>query len=131
MEEYIKYENRKVRRAYTRYRVSDHNLRIEKDRLNTKNKQDIKAKGIPQAERICMKCEANQVEDETHIFTCQAYSKWRDKYGINRELQGRHIKTIKQAKPNTMWYVYQVIRIVDKEMVKTPEQAPSGQGKPT
>ena len=32
MEKYLEYDNRKLRRSYTRYRISDHNLRIEKDR---------------------------------------------------------------------------------------------------
>ena len=46
MEEYLNYEHRKVRRTYTKYRVSDHNLQIEKERWTTKTRQDGGKKGI-------------------------------------------------------------------------------------
>ena len=32
MESYVEYGCRKVRRAFTKYRISDHNLRVERDR---------------------------------------------------------------------------------------------------
>ena len=82
MEKYLEYDNRKVRRTFTRYRVSDHNLQIEKGWWTNPNKQDGKTKGIPQEQCICKRCETDQVEDETHIFTCEAHKHWRDKYGI-------------------------------------------------
>ena len=131
MEEYLKYEHRKVRRAYSRYRTSDHNLRIEKDRWTTTRVQEgSKNKGTPREERLCTKCTEKEVEDETHIFTCPAYRDLRNKYGINARTNRDIYTAVALAKPNTMWFVYQVMKMVDRNNTETPPRNSKARRKP-
>ena len=58
----------KVRKCYTKFRLSDHTLNIEQGRHN----------GIEKSERFCPFC-TNQVETEIHfLIQCQAYNSPRE-----------------------------------------------------
>ena len=58
---YLAYPIRKVRVAYKKYRISDHNLRIERDMcVGNRQKKDP----IPREEGKCRKCQEGIVEDE-------------------------------------------------------------------
>ena len=50
--------NRNYRRALSQFRMSTHNLQIEKGRYL----------GLPQAERLCKLCNMNDIENEYHFL---------------------------------------------------------------
>lgn len=65
--------SRKLRIAFTKLRLSAHNLRIETGRYGRNR--------IDQNERLCLLCNTNNVEDEFHfMFKCEVYSTLRKKY---------------------------------------------------
>ena len=56
----------RLRRSLTKYRLSDHNLRIE---IGRKCKPHL-----PLCERICLRCDSNVIDDEFHfLFTCKSH----------------------------------------------------------
>ena len=62
-------KNFDLRKMFTRFRISAHRLAIETGRY----------KGIPRQDRLCTRCSANAVEDETHfLFECSGMNKERD-----------------------------------------------------
>jgi hypothetical protein len=69
MEEYLSIiKNPKIRSTLSRYRVSNHNLQIERGRYEN----------IPQEQRICKFCNSNEVENEYHFaLKCQKYEALR------------------------------------------------------
>ena len=61
----------KFRIALTRFRVSSHDLAIERGRYTN----------IPREERICTNCNLNILENEFHfVMTCRKHSELRSKY---------------------------------------------------
>ena len=55
-----------LRRSLTKYRLSDHNLRVE---IGRKCKPHL-----PLNERICLRCDSNVIDDEFHfLFTCKCH----------------------------------------------------------
>ena len=70
MKGYLRYPNKKVCVSYTRLRISDHDLRVERDRWRRRKGE---AQPTPQEERLCRGCEAEKIEDEWHVFRCMAY----------------------------------------------------------
>ena len=71
MEKYLQtISNFGMRRYITKFRVSDHNLEIELGRKRTPQ--------IPLNERICRRCEMNEIDDEWHLmFSCTKFTKER------------------------------------------------------
>ena len=66
---YTSFLNDDLRGIITRWRLSNHNLKIETGRY----------KGIPRNERICDSCET--LEDEQHaVFVCVRYNEIRQRY---------------------------------------------------
>ena len=60
----------RLRRCITMFRVSDHNLEIELGRKKTPK--------VPLHERICRRCDMNEIDDEWHlIFSCTKFTKER------------------------------------------------------
>ena len=57
------------------FRLSQHKLRIERDRHN----HGVR---IPPEQRLCRMCTSLQVEDEYHIFNCTAYHNVRKECNI-------------------------------------------------
>ena len=65
----------KIRRQLSRFRLSNHNLCIEKGR-HSKPK-------MPVEKRLCVVCKTNQIEDEFHFLcVCKAYQDLRDEFFI-------------------------------------------------
>jgi hypothetical protein len=63
--------DKKFKIALTRFRLSSHNLEIERGRYNN----------VIRSERICQFCNLNVVENEYHfLLTCPLYSNIRKKY---------------------------------------------------
>lgn len=70
LERYLLLDNFNLRRAMCRLRISAHDLRIESGRYY-KNK-------ILRADRLCTRCDMNEVEDEFHFLTkCKLFEKER------------------------------------------------------
>jgi hypothetical protein len=71
-EKYLDYiKENKYRTALTRFRLSSHNLAIETGRYNM----------VDRAERICLNCNMNVIENEFHfLLICPKYSDLRKKY---------------------------------------------------
>ena len=60
-------ENTKLRKTYSKFRLSAHELEIEKGRYGVKS--------IPPEQRICKMCDQNMVEDEIHfLIACSRYA---------------------------------------------------------
>ena len=60
-----KFEHRK---NFTKFRISSHKLMIEKGRYH----------GIPREERLCLRCDLKEIEDEIHfIFQCPHFAQSR------------------------------------------------------
>ena len=58
-------ENRDVRKCFTQFRISAHQLAIERRRY----------KNLKATERICNFCQAKEVDDEMHfLIKCQKFS---------------------------------------------------------
>ena len=68
-EPYLKYvTNSQVRKSLTQFRISAHDLAIERGRY----------KNIDKDKRICKLCSNNDIEDECHfLLNCKAYDKER------------------------------------------------------
>ena len=113
METYLQYRCRRVRRAFTKYRTSDHNLRVERDRWLTQRSRGVNDAAPPRHERVCLACDEGKVEDEYHVFTCPAYAEWRREYGITASSPLDIIEAVRRAASSTMWYVYRVMTRVD------------------
>ena len=63
----------KLRKYLTRYRISEHNLAIEKGRH--------RQTWLPREERLCIHCTQSEVETELHFLTtCPLYQDIRDLY---------------------------------------------------
>ena len=62
-----------LRMAFTRFRTSSHRLRIEMARWNRPVP--------PPAERTC-RCDAGEVQDEEHVFTCALTAATRQQAGF-------------------------------------------------
>ena len=61
----------KLRREFSRFRLSSHQLAIEKGRYNN----------TPREQRKCTCCNQNVIENEYHfLLVCQAYRQLRIKY---------------------------------------------------
>ena len=70
LEPYLLFGSRQQRQILTKFRISAHNLHIEKGRYC----------GTKVEDRICNLCK-NGIEDEVHfLFTCPALNKYRDPY---------------------------------------------------
>ena len=67
MESYLKYGNRNQRRLLTKFRISAHNLKIERGRYLR----------LPVVERICVLCGGN-VEDEICLLLCPSLDNVRE-----------------------------------------------------
>ena len=81
IENFIYYYNYQIRRCFTKIRISDHDLEIEKGRYTK----------IPRILRICKKC--NKIEDEEHfILECL----------INGKLRTDLFETLTKENPNFM-----------------------------
>ena len=104
---YLHCSVRKVRCAFTRFRISAHNLRIERDRWHHK------ANPIPRDERVCRGCDGNKVEDELHIFTCPRYETLRRRYHISAGSPDQISALVKEAATPVMWFVYHAMKLVD------------------
>ena len=104
---YLNYPVRKVRCAFTRYRISAHNLRIERDRWHHRAQPD------PREECICRMCNDARVEDEFHIFVCPASETIRRRYQINVQSEEAISALVAEAKPNVLWFVYHTLKLVD------------------
>ena len=72
-EEYLTYcKNPKSKTSLTKFRLSNHKLRIESDRYKTPR--------IPPELRICLQCNQHVTEDETHLLLyCDMYNELRTK----------------------------------------------------
>ena len=107
MERYLQYGVRKVRRAVAKFRVSDHNLRVERDRWLAR------AAYVPREQRICTHCDAGQVQDEPHVFTCTWHRPLQRRYNIDPSDPRGAINDLVLAKPNVLWYVYHTMKAED------------------
>ncbi len=72
VENYLKYiHNSKIRIIFSRFRLSAHNLNIEKGRHR---KEDI-------SKRLCKQCSLNKIEDEIHfLLHCPKYNNLRNDF---------------------------------------------------
>ncbi len=67
-EPYLKMKNLAHRRSLTKFRISSHQLEIEKGRFQK----------LPIDDRICKQCNSNQIEDERHfLLVCSSYAENR------------------------------------------------------
>ena len=58
--------------SFTKFRLSNHKLRIESDRFKTPR--------IPSELRVCTQCQQHVTEDETHLLLyCDMYNELRSK----------------------------------------------------
>ena len=112
-EAYLGCPNRRLRRAYARFRVSDHNLAVERGRWATVAQQGEAKRPIPLCDRLCLACNDGSVQDEWHIFRCAAYAHWRVRYAITCTSREDICQVLRLATPATMWYVYRVMRDTD------------------
>ena len=65
--------NKEIRSTFSKIRISNHILQIEKDRHSPKP--------IPVEKRICKMCSLNEVEDEHHfVMVCPYYAKNRQQF---------------------------------------------------
>ena len=107
LEKYLLYGVWKVRRAVAQFRVSDHNLRVERDRWHAKDSY------VPREDRLCTHCDAQQVQDEMHIFTCSWHETLRRRYNIDATDQRATLNDLVEARPNMLWYLYHVMAAED------------------
>ena len=105
---YLNCAVRKVRCAFTRFRISAHKLRVERDRWHNK------ANPVPRDERICRVCDNGQVEDEFHIFTCPCYETLRRRYHVSTNSREQISALVRTAAAPVMWFVYHVLKQVDQ-----------------
>ena len=64
-------KDREIRKCFTRFRISAHQLEIEKGRY----------KGIDAEKRLCKFCNRNEVEDEVHfLLKCPLFDKERKQF---------------------------------------------------
>ena len=83
----------KLRKALTRYRLSDHSLAIEKGRH--------RQTPLPREDRICTHCTQNEVETELHFLTtCPLYQDIRDTYFPQITHTQREFETMTNEKKN-------------------------------
>lgn len=78
-ESHLSIKNRDNRNILTKFRISNHTLRIEMGRqerkMNDMGKQEI----LPRGERVCQKCSSGNVEDEIHfMLVCHEYNRNRN-----------------------------------------------------
>ena len=67
-------KNVNIRKQFTRFRISNHNLMIECGRY----------KNITQEERLCEICSTGEIESEQHfLFSCKAYDHLRNKLELD------------------------------------------------
>ena len=112
-EQYLSYGVRKVRYAVARFRISDHNLQVERDRWRPR------AEAIPCEMRLCVHCDAGKVEDEMHIFSCDKYGLLRQRYGVTCTTAPEVQTALNEARPNMLWFIYHVLREVDAHCAST------------
>jgi hypothetical protein len=62
-------------RTVAAFRMCGHQLNIEA----------MRHRRVPRAERLCTLCGAGAVEDELHVFECQAYAGLRLRFGFDTE----------------------------------------------
>ena len=67
----------------------------------------------PRHERVCLDCDAGEVEDEFHVFTCAAYEEWQCEYNVKASSPLAILEAVREAASSTMWYVYRVMTQVD------------------
>jgi len=89
------------RHSLTKVRISAHKLEIERGRY--------KRPPVPLDDRLCKKCTANAVEDEFHIFVCDAYSHLRQKYDVYIDNKEKFVTHMKDTKANMAIYVKSVL----------------------
>ncbi|KAL3700010.1 hypothetical protein R1sor_018032 [Riccia sorocarpa] len=71
---YLSINDRKVRHAFARFRISAHTLNVEEGRW----------KNIPREDRICSVCTLGKVEDEYHtLLVCPGFSDLRESFHIS------------------------------------------------
>ena len=76
---YLKSSNFSIRNTFTKLRISDHNLEIERGRYFK----------IPRQERLCKVC--NDIEDEAHfILKCKTNEKLRESLFISLQQENNH-----------------------------------------
>lgn len=86
-------KNRDVRKCFTQFRISAHQLAIERGRY-----RNIKA-----TERICKYCNKNETEDELHFLVkCQKYSTERHKLFSYIEKECKNFKDLNEES-KFMW----------------------------
>ena len=127
MENYLKYNNKKVRVAFTKFCISEHNLRIERGRRNKKGLQHQSM--IPREERLCERCDLNEIDDEWHLFRCPSHSNLRAQYNIPTFDNGNDMsiaELIHSAKPSVMWYIFKSLAQAE-EMRQIKEREDSSQ----
>ena len=70
MEKYLQIRNPSLRKSLCKFRISNHNLKIESLRYNYNNNEYV-----PPNERICSCCDEGKCEDEEHfLIQCKAFN---------------------------------------------------------
>jgi hypothetical protein len=87
-EEYLHIFNKRHRQALSRFRMSAHNLEIEKGRwLRKLENGKWRNSKIPVEERLCVFCPNQEIESESHVLmTCNNYSDIRSSLLINARM---------------------------------------------
>ena len=72
--------NQDKRTLLTKFRISNHNLRIETGRHERKVNSHGKPVILPRCERLCQNCITNSVEDEIHFMLECTPQQQREKF---------------------------------------------------
>ena len=110
--------NKIKRRSLTKFRLSAHNLNIERLRYTTKSQ-----KRIPPEERLCLLCNLQETEDEQHFLAvCPNYSMLREKLFMTCENEAPKFKDL-NVKEKFYWIMTaESLNILDA-LIKFIEEA--------
>ena len=59
-----------------------------------------------------------------HIFICTKYRVLRERYGISCTTLLEVEEALREARPNTLWFIYHVLQEVDAHCIATDTQNP-------
>ena len=109
-----------LRKALTKYRLSEHSLAVEKSRR--------RQTWLSREDRLCAHCPQNEVETELHFLTsCQKYDHSRETYCISLRLH-RSTKNLKTDPiliiSHIYWVKYHSVHHSSRKRSTSDEQTP-------